>query len=258
MSNPTTLYRLFDSEGELLYVGIAGNPGRRFEQHKEDKPWWGDVANVRLEHFETRHEAADAERVAIQSEMPRHNKTHRRELTTAERMVAEALDASAEQWGGTGRWRQAVDIARLVVAALPPVIESGSDAVHWACEGCGGRIRGRDGYLEVDLQAADAHGEAWKRFTAAHSGNGYVAIQGPAWQDFFDLPPRASWMAWHRECDPDPDSSSYFIEIGRLSNTWQIIEWTAHLSEKYWLADTDWQDVLQRIASSVNATGVPA
>jgi predicted GIY-YIG superfamily endonuclease len=72
-STPTTLYRLADAQGVLLYVGIAGNPGRRFEQHKKDKLWWGDVAAITLEHFQTREEAAAAELAAIRSEHPRYN-----------------------------------------------------------------------------------------------------------------------------------------------------------------------------------------
>lgn len=70
---PTTLYRLFDAAGDLLYVGIAGNPGRRFEQHKKDKPWWGEVASIRLEHFLERRAAEIAEMKAIKGEDPRYN-----------------------------------------------------------------------------------------------------------------------------------------------------------------------------------------
>ncbi len=33
-SSPTTLYRLYNADGGLLYVGIAGNPGRR------STIWW--------------------------------------------------------------------------------------------------------------------------------------------------------------------------------------------------------------------------
>lgn len=72
----TTLYRLLDNTNELLYVGIAGNPGRRFEQHKADKPWWGEVTHIDLIHFGTREEALIAEREAIQTEHPRYNHTH--------------------------------------------------------------------------------------------------------------------------------------------------------------------------------------
>ncbi len=73
-SGPTTLYRLFSAEEDLIYVGIAGNPGRRFEQHAEDKPWWSAVATIRLEHFDTRDAARAAERHAIATELPYRNK----------------------------------------------------------------------------------------------------------------------------------------------------------------------------------------
>lgn len=72
-SSPTTLYRLYNADGGLLYVGIAGNPGRRFEQHRQDKPWWGSVANIRLEHFPTRDAASEAELKAIRTERPAYN-----------------------------------------------------------------------------------------------------------------------------------------------------------------------------------------
>lgn len=74
---PTTVYRLFDEDLRLLYVGVAGNPGRRFEQHSIEKPWWGDVAHVRLRHFDTREAALDAELEAIRKENPLHNKAGR-------------------------------------------------------------------------------------------------------------------------------------------------------------------------------------
>lgn len=73
---PTTLYRLQAHDGQLLYIGIAGNPGRRFEQHRHDKAWWGDVATISLTHFDTRADAEAAERDAIRHEHPMHNKTH--------------------------------------------------------------------------------------------------------------------------------------------------------------------------------------
>lgn len=69
----TTLYRLFGQQDELLYVGIASNPGRRFEQHAKDKPWWSDVERVTLEHRKDRKEALAAESAAIAAEQPRYN-----------------------------------------------------------------------------------------------------------------------------------------------------------------------------------------
>lgn len=72
-SSPTTLYRLRDTASRLLYVGIAGNPGRRFEQHRKDKLWWGEVARIDLEHHPDRASAATAEMAAIKSEGPAYN-----------------------------------------------------------------------------------------------------------------------------------------------------------------------------------------
>ena len=60
-------------EGGLLYVGIAGNPGRRFQEHAGTKPWWVQVSWVSVEHYETRTEAEAAETAAIQTERPKYN-----------------------------------------------------------------------------------------------------------------------------------------------------------------------------------------
>lgn len=87
---PTTLYRFYASDGVLLYVGVAGNPGRRFEQHRGEKPWWGEVARVRLEHHESREEALEAESKVIKSEHPRYNIAGR---SSVARPPAVAFDA---------------------------------------------------------------------------------------------------------------------------------------------------------------------
>lgn len=72
----TTLYRFFDQDDRLLYVGIAGNPARRAHEHSKAKPWWSDVARSTMEHFATREEAAAAEVAAIVTEAPLHNVIH--------------------------------------------------------------------------------------------------------------------------------------------------------------------------------------
>jgi predicted GIY-YIG superfamily endonuclease len=72
-NGPTSLYRLHDAQGGLLYVGIAGNPGRRFQEHAGTKAWWGQVSWVHIEHYETRAEAEAAEIKAIKIERPKYN-----------------------------------------------------------------------------------------------------------------------------------------------------------------------------------------
>lgn len=72
----TTLYRLFDGRGELLYIGIADHWTSRLRQHASDKPWLVDVARVELVEYEGRQAAVDAERQAIADEQPFHNIIH--------------------------------------------------------------------------------------------------------------------------------------------------------------------------------------
>jgi len=69
-----TLYRLFNEQDELLYVGISSKWYERFHQHEKTQPWWLSVAKITLENFETRDEVVQAEKVAIRLEKPLHNK----------------------------------------------------------------------------------------------------------------------------------------------------------------------------------------
>jgi len=69
----TALYRVYDAEGGLLYVGISANPDLRFGQHSQLKEWWTEVADRKIEWHPTRESAASAERDAIQIELPKWN-----------------------------------------------------------------------------------------------------------------------------------------------------------------------------------------
>ena len=69
----TALYRLYDADGSLLYVGMTSNLRSRMVGHAADKPWWAAVARQTTEWYDTRAEAAAAEAEAIKSENPIHN-----------------------------------------------------------------------------------------------------------------------------------------------------------------------------------------
>jgi predicted GIY-YIG superfamily endonuclease len=69
-----TLYRMFDENERLLYVGITLDVGQRFTDHRQHKPWWQNVVTMKLEHFATRAELEAAERDAIVAENPLHNR----------------------------------------------------------------------------------------------------------------------------------------------------------------------------------------
>lgn len=75
---PATLYRFFDADGVLLYIGITERGAMRWEDHREEKHWWPAVTSCTLEHFESRLEVEAAERSAIKTERPRFNTNHNR------------------------------------------------------------------------------------------------------------------------------------------------------------------------------------
>lgn len=72
MGAMTELYRHFDRDGTLLYVGISLSAIRRTSQHKTSG-WWMRVSRIDIERHPTREKALEAERVAIQTEKPLFN-----------------------------------------------------------------------------------------------------------------------------------------------------------------------------------------
>lgn len=80
----TALYRLYDADGQLLYVGITANPKKRWYAHGRDKHWWPEVTRKTIEWFETRKSAERVEKIEIEEERPVYNRNlngdRRREL----------------------------------------------------------------------------------------------------------------------------------------------------------------------------------
>lgn len=71
---PSFLYRHFDEEGRLLYVGISLCSISRQAQHRALSPWFYEVRCIKIEAFKSRAEAAAAEAIAILEEKPLHNR----------------------------------------------------------------------------------------------------------------------------------------------------------------------------------------
>ena len=66
------VYRMFDHAGRLMYIGMSGRAGRRFDQHAE-KRWFPLVSTITLEWHATHASAVLAEKRAIAAERPRYN-----------------------------------------------------------------------------------------------------------------------------------------------------------------------------------------
>lgn len=110
----TALYRLYDADGNLLYVGITGDPAERWKRHAMFMRWWGSVARKRIEWVPSWDEALKAERRTIQRESPRYNGTHNYPLAplpddawpriTLSRGKAQTLAGYICQEIDSGRW----------------------------------------------------------------------------------------------------------------------------------------------------------
>ncbi len=67
------LYRFYNEDDSLLYVGLTRDPSRRISQHAGDKSWWTNVSRIEIAHFDSLEELRSAERDAITTEKPVHN-----------------------------------------------------------------------------------------------------------------------------------------------------------------------------------------
>jgi hypothetical protein len=67
------VYRLYNDQGELLYVGCTSLGAHRWVEHAGVQPWWADVSTVRVEHYPTRDDALLAEKTWIRNGNPKHN-----------------------------------------------------------------------------------------------------------------------------------------------------------------------------------------
>ena len=57
----------------MLYVGISLRALNRLGQHRNHSAWFSSIARVEMEHYPSRPEVCEAERIAIADENPKHN-----------------------------------------------------------------------------------------------------------------------------------------------------------------------------------------
>lgn len=71
-----SLYRHFDADGRLLYVGISLSSIKRLAWHIKNSSWCEDIRTITIEPFPTKALARLAEAAAIKNENPLFNKHH--------------------------------------------------------------------------------------------------------------------------------------------------------------------------------------
>jgi predicted GIY-YIG superfamily endonuclease len=72
----TSLYRFYDENNELLYVGITNNLPARIKEHADEKTWWPLVTTIHVTHISDRKDARLLEATVIRTEHPRYNLHH--------------------------------------------------------------------------------------------------------------------------------------------------------------------------------------
>lgn len=88
----SALYRLYDKDGALLYVGVSLSVFRRLSEHAQGKEWWSQVRRIMLEPHASREAALAAEILAIRDEGPIYNIAGRPDHDFDEPVMALPLD----------------------------------------------------------------------------------------------------------------------------------------------------------------------
>lgn len=88
-----TIYRHFDKEGTLLYIGTTANIFQRMLGHSRQSHWHDQIANITLEHCSSKKEAFKREAEAIFKETPLFNVRSQDPKSIEELRYAEAEEA---------------------------------------------------------------------------------------------------------------------------------------------------------------------
>lgn len=70
---PHYVYRLFDANDQLLYVGCTSSPAERKHAHLNTSVWFSEVARSQMTVFPNRAKALAKESQAIATEHPKYN-----------------------------------------------------------------------------------------------------------------------------------------------------------------------------------------
>ena len=124
------LYRQFDKDNVLLYVGVSLYPANRLSCHMNNSHWCHRIQKVLIEDYPTKETALRAEANAIIREKPLHNRVVHgkilKEVITKEQInlirskkyidrneVAILLAYACQEEGSVGRWARMNKVARV-------------------------------------------------------------------------------------------------------------------------------------------------
>ena len=94
----TQLYRWFDKDDNLLYVGISYSAMVRASQHKDASHWYDAAVKSTIENFNCRDDAIKAERLAIITEKPKYNVTYANAKTQDQKLREGIKKKLKKEW----------------------------------------------------------------------------------------------------------------------------------------------------------------
>lgn len=125
----TSVYRYYDANDVLLYVGITKRGIGRNIQHSNRAEWWQWVARQEVEHYPSRERASRREKELIQRYHPPFNKAHNGDWQSHREAYFEFRQTSIpftnwnEAWEFHGSWLEFTILRRdpdyLVLASDP-------------------------------------------------------------------------------------------------------------------------------------------
>lgn len=216
------LYRFFDEEGGLLYIGKTISAWKRFASHRRKSTFFPEAARVTLGRgFASDDELSRAEVTAIHAEKPRYNKIHN---GSAVAVVSEF---------------------------------SVSASVTLLCDVCGKSVTGTAGYVCIDNDAVHRAREDLKEWDVNHVP---VELLSQFGVDPSEISALISvrfgvdnyleavlWHIYHRDCDPDPGGNFYLLEAWQCNTERDFLGWSAFLFGTSWLRYTDWDEFVFRV-----------
>lgn len=104
MTQPTNLYRYFNVDGHLLYVGVSLSAIGRLAGHQSKSDWFMNIARVEIVTLPDRTSALCAEKDAIASESPQFNIMHQPQCSLVAKDTSEGETISEKiQLSGLAR-----------------------------------------------------------------------------------------------------------------------------------------------------------
>jgi hypothetical protein len=149
--------------------------------------------------------------------------------------------------------------------AVHSVVIRPANNLRAVCFTCCSDIPAGGGVIHIShnevFRAEQANAAARERRSARAAAEGRTgfAAEIVSLDELRDEHREAQWQVHCDGCNPhraDGCAGCYWFAVERCSTWAQLVHWTAHLSEKEWLAATNWMDFIRTAAEATSEIGL--